>query len=66
MDEGTCDRRPGRAVSDPGTGSDRSIAGDAHVATIHELSIDLAGGACYRAPGERFVAERTTYVVTGA
>ena len=44
----------------------RLDAGDAHVATIHELSIDLAGGACYRAPGERFVAERTTYVVTGA
>jgi len=39
-------------------------AGDEHVATGHELAIDLNGGTWYLAPGETAVADAVTYVVT--
>jgi mannose-6-phosphate isomerase len=38
--------------------------GDRHVATGHELSIDMQGRTRYAAPRDEVVAEATTYVVT--
>jgi mannose-6-phosphate isomerase len=42
----------------------RLDSGARHVATGHELSIDLAGHARYAAPGDELVASTTTYIVT--
>ncbi|HWL44809.1 MAG TPA: type I phosphomannose isomerase catalytic subunit [Ilumatobacter sp.] len=42
----------------------RCAAGAEHVATGHELAIDLAGGQWYLAPGDRLDATATTFVVT--
>jgi mannose-6-phosphate isomerase len=39
-------------------------SGSVHVATGHELSIDMDGRTRYVPPGEELVAEATTYVVT--
>lgn len=39
-------------------------AGARHVATGHELSIDMQGNMRYAAPGEELVAAAVTYVVT--
>lgn len=38
--------------------------GDEHVSVGHELTVDLAGGTWYVAPGETLVPEVTTFVVT--
>jgi mannose-6-phosphate isomerase len=38
--------------------------GDRHVATGHELAIDMEGRTRYAAPGDELVAEANTYVVT--
>jgi mannose-6-phosphate isomerase len=38
--------------------------GDRHVASGHELGIDLAGGTNYWPPGDELTADATTYVVT--
>ena len=38
--------------------------GDEHVATGHELAIDLAGAAGYFAPGDRCAPDEVTYIVT--
>ena len=37
---------------------------ETHVARGHEVTIDLGGDSWYLAPGDRFVAERATFVVT--
>lgn len=42
----------------------RLDAGDEHVATGHELAIDMNGGTWYLAPGESVVADAVTYIVT--
>jgi len=39
-------------------------SGERHIATVHELSIDVKGRARYAAPGDELVADSTTYVVT--
>jgi mannose-6-phosphate isomerase len=39
-------------------------SGDRHVATGHELSIDMEGRTRYAAPGQELVADATTYVAT--
>lgn len=41
----------------------RLDAGETHVATGHELSIDLLGNSWYSAPGDELAAEAVTYVV---
>jgi mannose-6-phosphate isomerase len=40
----------------------RLAPGESHVATGHELSIDLLGNCWYAAPGDRLVPEAITYV----
>lgn len=42
----------------------RIDAGRGHVAVGHELAVGLDGSSWYLAPGDRLVAEVTTYVVT--
>jgi mannose-6-phosphate isomerase len=42
----------------------RLDTGDHHVASGHELAVDLDGGCSYWAPGDELTAEATTYVVT--
>lgn len=56
---------PGDRYELPAAGVDlvRLPAGADHVATGHELAIDLLGDAWYLAPGDRFVTAAETYVV---
>ncbi len=42
----------------------RIAPGDVHVASIHELGIELTGATWYLAPGERWVPGAEAYVVT--
>lgn len=49
-----------------GVALQRLEAGERHVATIHELAIELAGATWYVAPGDHYVPDGPAYVVTRA
>ncbi len=51
-------------LPDAGVALVRLEAGSEHVASGHELTIDLSGASWYLAPGDAFVAAAETYVVT--
>lgn len=51
------------ALPDAGVGLLRLAPGDSHVATGHELSIDLLGNSWCAGPGDRLVADEVMYVV---
>ncbi|MDW3216653.1 MAG: mannose-6-phosphate isomerase, class I [Ilumatobacteraceae bacterium] len=49
-------------LPDAGVSLLRLGPGESHVASDHELSIDLLGNSWYAAPGDRLVADEVTYV----
>lgn len=63
LDEPVLADGPRHELPDAGVALLRVRPGDEHIATGHELAVDLAGATSYFAPGDRLTPTVVTYVV---